>query len=63
MLVSTFCPTFNCLSITIFLVLADIGMFIASLAIGLYVKGSFLEVTTSALRKLGANFGPDVANG
>lgn len=63
MLVSTFCPTFSCFSITIFLVLADIGMFIASLAIGLNAAGSFLEVTTSALRKLGANFGPDVANG
>lgn len=35
MLVSTFCPTFNCLSVTIFLIIVDIAMFIAELAVGL----------------------------
>jgi rhomboid protease GluP len=63
MLMSTFCPTFNCISVTIFLILADTALFIAELAIGLNKNGSLLEVETNTIRHLGGNFGPDVANG
>jgi membrane associated rhomboid family serine protease len=63
MLVSTFCPTFSFLSVTIFLILADIAMFIAELAVGFNTQGEFLEVNSYSLNKLGANYGPEVANG
>lgn len=63
MLVSTFCPTFNFLSVTIFLIIVDIAMFIAELAVGLNKEGSFLEASNDSLLKLGGNYAPKVADG
>lgn len=63
MLKLVFCPTFNFCSLTLFLVLANVGMFIASLVVGFEKEGSLLEVSRYSLIKLGANYGPSVADG
>jgi Na+/alanine symporter len=44
MLVSTFCPTFACCSVTIFVILVDLALFVTEVSLGLNKKGSFLEV-------------------
>jgi rhomboid protease GluP len=63
MLVNTFCPTFACLSITIFVILADFALFVTEVSLGLNKQGSFLEVEVDTLKRLGGNYGPGVASG
>lgn len=60
---STFCPIFTCLSLTVLLVLTDVGMFIAENSIGLNRSGEVLEVQSQTIIDLGGNFQPLVRKG
>lgn len=63
MLINTFCSVFKCLSLTVFLVLADVGVFIAELVLGLNKSGQLLEVNSDTLLLMGGNYAPEVKNG
>ena len=63
MLKLTCCPVFKLLSFTTFILLVDLAMYIASLALGLNKQGEFLEVKSDTLIKLGANDPSKIRNG
>lgn len=63
MLVNTCCPTFAFLSITMLIIAVCIGLFIAELIVGFNKQGNLMEVTSTALHDMGANYGPGVKEG
>ncbi len=57
------CPTFHCLSFTTVVLIATLVMYIVELSMGLNKAGEFLEVKTSTLLNLGANYAPYIQQG
>lgn len=54
MLKSNFCPNFQCLSLTTFILLGSLAFFIVAVSMGFY-KNTFLEVNETTLYNLGMN--------
>ena len=57
------CPTFKCFSFTTIVLVVTLVMYIVELSMGLNKAGSFLEVQTSTLLQLGANYAPYIRQG
>ena len=59
----TFCPSLKFLSLTVFLVIALVAMYITSCALGIDKTQSVLQISNEVLVKLGANIPTKVYNG
>ena len=57
------CPTCKWLSLTSFMVLTYLGVFIAEVILGLNKEGTLLEVYGSTLIRMGANYPYGIRNG
>jgi rhomboid protease GluP len=57
------CPAFKCFSFTTIVLIVTLVMYVVELSMGLNKAGSFLEVQTSTLLQLGANYAPYIRQG
>lgn len=65
MLMTSFCPNWQCVSLTMLLAVAMLAMFVAEAIYGINRSSSadLLEISRDSLLKLGANYGPLVLEG